>query len=46
VKWKRGLQGLCLGTAKYEEAQEASTPQPLKRLVLTGTEGSGCLGEE
>lgn len=27
-----------MGTAQYEEAHEDSTPQPLKKLVLTGRE--------
>lgn len=44
VKWNR-FAGLCLGTAKYEETQKDSTPQPLKKLGLRGTE-SACLGEE
>ena len=37
---------LVFGNIKYEEAQEDSTPQPFKRLVLSGIEGGGCLGEE
>ena len=34
-----------MGTAQYEEAHEDSTPQPLKKLVLTGRERvvGGCL---